>query len=90
MLYKKVFVYIYLYITLSYYIYLAIFQEKRRIAEEARRKQEQDDAKLAQRLQADENRQDGHNTSPHLLNAVCTIVLIVGSHVREALKNSSL
>ncbi|CAH2105418.1 unnamed protein product [Euphydryas editha] len=51
------------------HIYYLENEEKRRIAEEARRKQEQDDAKLAQRLQADENRQDGHNTTPHLLNA---------------------
>ncbi|CAH0729293.1 unnamed protein product, partial [Brenthis ino] len=44
-------------------------EEKKRIAEEARRKQEQEDEKLAQRLQADENRQDGHKSTPHLLNA---------------------
>ncbi|XP_047528666.1 STAM-binding protein-like A [Vanessa atalanta] len=51
------------------HVYYIENEEKRRIAEEARKKQEQDDAKLAQRLQADENRQDGHPTSPHLLNA---------------------
>ncbi|XP_050343922.1 STAM-binding protein-like A [Nymphalis io] len=51
------------------HLYYIENEAKRRIAEEARRKQEQDDAKLAQRLQADENRQDGHPTSPHLLNA---------------------
>ncbi|XP_026755509.1 STAM-binding protein-like A [Galleria mellonella] len=44
-------------------------QEKRLKAEEERRKQEHDDAKLAERLQADENRRDGHSTTPHLLNA---------------------
>ncbi|KAM3961012.1 STAM-binding protein-like A [Aphomia sociella] len=44
-------------------------EEKRRKAEEERRKQEHDDAKLAERLQADENRRDGHSTTPHLLHA---------------------
>ncbi|OWR41029.1 amsh [Danaus plexippus plexippus] len=44
-------------------------EAKRKIAEEARRKQEQEDAKVAQRLQADENRQDGHSTTPYLLHA---------------------
>ncbi|XP_072940019.1 STAM-binding protein-like A [Epargyreus clarus] len=43
-------------------------EEKRRIEAEARRKQEQDDAKLAERLQADEDRKDAHPT-PHLLHA---------------------
>ncbi|CAK1545901.1 unnamed protein product [Leptosia nina] len=41
-------------------------ESKRKVQEEARRKQEQEDAKLAQRLQADENRQDGNATTPHL------------------------
>ncbi|XP_050669951.1 STAM-binding protein-like A [Leptidea sinapis] len=40
---------------------------KRRKAEEAKKKQEQEDAKLAQILQADENKKDGH-TTPHLLH----------------------
>lgn len=44
-------------------------QENRLKAEDERRKQEHDDAKLAERLQADENRRDGHSTTPHLLNA---------------------
>ncbi|KAL4708292.1 hypothetical protein ACJJTC_007698 [Scirpophaga incertulas] len=44
-------------------------QEKKRIAEEARKKQVQEDAKLAERMQADEDRQDQHHTTPHLLNA---------------------
>ncbi|KAI8424118.1 hypothetical protein MSG28_002719 [Choristoneura fumiferana] len=39
---------------------------KRRIAAEQRRKQEQEDAKLAERLQADEDKQDHHPTTPHL------------------------
>ncbi|XP_026321988.1 STAM-binding protein-like A [Hyposmocoma kahamanoa] len=39
---------------------------KRRAAEEERRKQEQEDAKLAQRLQADENRRDNVTSTPHL------------------------
>ncbi|XP_049869647.1 STAM-binding protein-like A [Pectinophora gossypiella] len=39
--------------------------EKRHLEEEERRKQEREDAKLAQRLQADENKRDG--TTPHLL-----------------------
>ncbi|XP_045494157.1 STAM-binding protein-like A [Colias croceus] len=43
-------------------------EAKRKIAEEARKKQEQEDAKLAQRLQADENKQDGNATGPHLMN----------------------
>lgn len=38
--------------------------------EEARKKQELEDAKLAERLQADENSQDGSTTTPHLLHAV--------------------
>ncbi|XP_013200282.2 STAM-binding protein-like A [Amyelois transitella] len=41
---------------------------KRRKAEEERKKQERDDAKLAERLQADENRRDGHSTTPHLMH----------------------
>ncbi|CAG9795293.1 unnamed protein product [Diatraea saccharalis] len=39
---------------------------KQRKAEEERKKQEMEDAKLAQRLQADENRLDGFHPTPHL------------------------
>lgn len=44
-------------------------EKKRRAAEEERRKQEREDAKLAERLQADENKKDGNATTPHLLHA---------------------
>lgn len=44
-------------------------EAKRRLAEEEKRKQEQEDAKLAERLQADENKRDAHTTTPKLLNA---------------------
>ncbi|XP_045534941.1 STAM-binding protein-like A [Papilio machaon] len=44
-------------------------EKKRLIMEEARKKQELEDAKLAERLQADENSQDGSTTTPHLLHA---------------------
>lgn len=47
-----------------------LFKAKRRIAEEEKKKQEQEDAKLAERLQADENKRDTHTTTPHLLNTV--------------------
>lgn len=43
-------------------------EEKRQIAEAQKKKQEQADAKLAERLQADENKRDGNSTIPHLLN----------------------
>ncbi|CAG4991729.1 unnamed protein product [Parnassius apollo] len=43
-------------------------EKKRLIAEEARKKQEREDAKLAVSLQADENRQDTNVKTPHLLN----------------------
>lgn len=46
------------------------FKEKRQIAEAQKKKQEQADAKLAERLQADENKRDGNSTIPHLLNNV--------------------
>lgn len=45
-------------------------QRKRLIAEEAKKRQEQEDAKLAERLQADENRQDNNKIAPHLLYSV--------------------
>ncbi|KAJ8727420.1 hypothetical protein PYW07_001539 [Mythimna separata] len=44
-------------------------EKKRRAAEEEKRKQERDDAKLAERLQADENKKDGNTPAPHLLHA---------------------
>ncbi|CAH2071649.1 unnamed protein product, partial [Iphiclides podalirius] len=44
-------------------------EKKRLIAEEARKRQEQEDAKLAKRLQADENKQDTNVKTPHLLHA---------------------
>ena len=73
----KIYVCIYIHISiiqkLSHIFYndvRKILQAKRRISEEARKKQEQEDEKLAQRLQADENRQDGHMSTPHLLHAV--------------------
>lgn len=39
--------------------------------EEERKKQEREDAKLAERLQADEDRRDPHHPRPHLTHAVC-------------------
>ncbi|CAH0702777.1 unnamed protein product [Spodoptera exigua] len=50
----------------------ALYQEqekKRAAAEEERRKQEREDAKLAERLQADENKKDAHTATPHLMHA---------------------
>ncbi|KAJ8733455.1 hypothetical protein PYW08_001753 [Mythimna loreyi] len=44
-------------------------EKKRRAAEEEKRKQERDDAKLAERLQADENKKDANTPTPHLLHA---------------------
>ncbi|XP_026737410.1 STAM-binding protein-like A [Trichoplusia ni] len=43
-------------------------EAKRRKAEEERKKQEREDAKLAERLQADENKRDTNPTTPHLLH----------------------
>ncbi|KAL0832607.1 hypothetical protein ABMA28_000804 [Loxostege sticticalis] len=44
-------------------------EEKRRKMEEERKKQEREDAKLAERLQADEDRRDPHHPRPHLTHA---------------------
>ncbi|XP_028172849.1 STAM-binding protein-like A isoform X1 [Ostrinia furnacalis] len=44
-------------------------EEKRRKMEEERKKQEREDAKLAERLQADEDRRDTNHPTPHLMHA---------------------
>uniref|UniRef100_A0A2A4JEZ5 MPN domain-containing protein n=1 Tax=Heliothis virescens TaxID=7102 RepID=A0A2A4JEZ5_HELVI len=44
-------------------------EKKRAAVEEERKKQEREDAKLAERLQADENKKDAHPGKPHLLHA---------------------
>ncbi|XP_053604195.1 STAM-binding protein-like A [Plodia interpunctella] len=41
-------------------------EAKRKKSEEERRRQERDDAKLAERLQADENKSHSHSNKPHL------------------------